>query len=124
MGTDTTAPAKRGAGSAAASDDLAPDTRLGEYRIVSKIAKGGFGTVYKAEHVVLGRLAAIKVLLPELVLSPEIAQRFEREARAANLIRHPNVVDIYDFGRLPSGQPYFVMELLAGQDLQSKIEAE
>ncbi|MGE0396868.1 MAG: serine/threonine-protein kinase [Kofleriaceae bacterium] len=106
------------------AQDLAPGNRLGEYQILSLIAKGGFGAVYKAEHVLLGRVVAIKVLHEEFGVSSEAALRFEREARAANLIRHHNVVDIFDFGRLPSGQPYFVMELLAGRDLHTKIEEE
>jgi serine/threonine-protein kinase len=99
-----------------------PGTQIGDYRILDVIAVGGFGTVYRVEHVVLGRTAALKVLHHDLGAAGDAARRFEREARAVNIIRHPNVVDIFDFGHLADGQPYFVMELLEGQDLQSRID--
>jgi serine/threonine-protein kinase len=89
--------------------------------IRDQIAVGGFGSVYRAEHVVLGREAAIKVMHPELALSPEFVERFKREAQATHLIRHPNIVDIYDFDRLPIGRPYLIMELLSGEDLGAQL---
>jgi eukaryotic-like serine/threonine-protein kinase len=86
------------------------------------IAAGGFGTVYRVEHHVLARPAALKILHPEGAGSPEVVSRFEREARAVNVIRHPNVVDIFDLGRTDDGRPYFVMELLEGIDLGNQLE--
>jgi serine/threonine-protein kinase len=87
------------------------------------IATGGFGTVYEVRHTVLDRAAALKVLHADLVSSGEAVLRFEREAKAVNQIRHRNVVDIYDFGELDNGQPYFVMELLRGDDLDIAVRS-
>jgi serine/threonine-protein kinase len=91
------------------------------YRLLGRIATGGFGTVYRAEDSVDDRLVAVKMLHPELVSSPAVVARFEREVRTVNLIRHPNVVEIYDFGEAASGRPYFVMELLAGATLRDHV---
>jgi eukaryotic-like serine/threonine-protein kinase len=102
--------------------ELAPGDRAGEYLILGTIASGGCGTVYTAEHRVLGRKAAVKVLHSQLATSPEMVERFVREARVVNRIRHPNIVDIYEFGELGDKRPYFVMELLEGTSLASIIE--
>jgi len=103
-------------------DELAPGDRAGEYLILGRIASGGCGTVYTAEHRVLARRAAVKVLHSQLASSPEMVERFVREARVVNHIRHPNIVDIYDFGELEDKRPYFVMELLEGSSLGSIVE--
>jgi serine/threonine protein kinase len=102
---------------AATPEQLAPGTLLGSYVVQSLIASGGGGMVYRAEHQVLGRQAAVKVLRREIATSPEAVARFVREAQVVNLIRHPNIVDIFEFGQLPDGRRYFVMELLEGSDL-------
>ncbi len=102
---------------------LPPGTQIGDYKVIDAIAVGGFGTVYRVEHTILGRQAALKILHRELGSRSDAARRFEREAKAVNIIQHPNVVDVFDFGYLPDGQPYFVMELLTGEDLQTRIEA-
>ncbi len=102
--------------------ELAPGDRAGEYLILGTIASGGCGTVYTAEHRVLGRKAAVKVLHSQLATSPEMVERFVREARVVNRIRHPNIVDIYEFGELHDKRPYFVMELLEGTSLASIVE--
>src|SRR3989440_8881466 len=102
--------------------ELAPGDRAGEYLILGTIASGGCGTVYTAEHRVLGRKAAVKVLHSQLASSPEMVERFVREARVVNRIRHPNIVDIYEFGELPDKRPYFVMELLGGPSLATIVE--
>jgi serine/threonine-protein kinase len=101
---------------------LAPGDRAGEYVILGTIATGGCGTVYSAEHRVLGRRAAVKVLHGSLATSPEMIERFVREARVVNRIRHPNIVDIYEFGELADRRPYFVMELLSGSSLGVVVE--
>src|SRR3954466_6720516 len=103
-------------------DALAPGDRAGEYVIMGKIAAGGCGTVYTAEHRLLGRKTAVKVLHAKLAGSPEMVERFVREAQVVNRIHHPNIVDIFDFGKLDRKQPYFVMELLEGMNLGSIIE--
>ena len=104
-----------------AAADRQPGEVIGGYRVVGAIASGGFGTVYQAEHVRLGRAVAIKVLHADGAASREVVTRFEREAQLVNLIRHPNVVDVFDFGELDDGRPYFVMELLRGVDLRELI---
>ena len=101
---------------------LAPGDDVGHWTVVGRIASGGCGAVYAARHRVLGRPAAIKVLHGELAASPAMLQRFVLEARAVNLIGHPNIVDVFDFGELPDGRPYFAMELLADDDLDRRIQ--
>src|SRR5262245_37814049 len=102
-------------------DDLPPGASAGDYVIESRVASGGCGTVYVATHALLGRRAAVKVLHGRLAASPQMVERFVREARAANIIRHPGIVDIFEFGALSDGRPYFVMELLEGTDLDTLL---
>ncbi|HTM22797.1 MAG TPA: protein kinase [Kofleriaceae bacterium] len=96
---------------------------VGNYRIEAKIAEGGMGAVYRAAHNLLDKAAAVKVLRPELSSSREVVQRFFTEARAATSVRHPGIVEIYDFGHLSSGVAYIVMELLAGESLAARLAA-
>ena len=93
----------------------------GRYRILRRLGQGGMATVYAAEHAEIGRPCAIKVLSPAYASDPESVERFLREARASSKIRHPNVIEIFDFGR-SDGLVFFVMELLDGEDLLSRIE--
>ena len=102
-------------------DELRPGTMAGAYVLEKSLASGGGGTVYEARHRLLGRIAAVKVLRRELATSPRMVARFLREALAVNLIKHPAIVDIYEFGELPDGRPYYVMELLSGTDLRSLL---
>ena len=92
-------------------------TSIGNYRIERLIGEGGMGKVYLAEHPSIGRQAAVKVLTPTEAGDPQIVSRFILEARAANAIRHPNIVDVYDSGVLAGGTPYIVMEYLEGETL-------
>jgi serine/threonine-protein kinase len=94
---------------------------VNNYRVVSLLGEGGMGSVYLAEHPVIGRKAAIKVLRRELVEDASLVERFVNEARAANAIRHPNIIEIIDVGRLPSGVPYLMMEFLEGTSLAACI---
>jgi serine/threonine-protein kinase len=95
-------------------------TILGKYRIVDLIGRGGMGIVYRAEHIDLGMLRALKTLAPEWVDHPLAQTRFLKEARAAARISHPHVVKIFDSGS-HDGLPFFVMEYLEGEDLASAL---
>src|SRR3569623_355475 len=95
---------------------------VGNYRIIEPLGEGGMGTVFRVEHVVLGRPYALKVLRSRVVeKDATAAQRFLREARAASRVRHPNIVDFFDFGYLADGRPYFVMELCEGESLTDRV---
>jgi serine/threonine-protein kinase len=104
---------------------LNPGNVLGQYRIVEIIATGGMGTVYRAEHVRLGRTVALKVLKEEFGRYRELLSRFVTEARAVNAIDHENLLEITDVAEeKASGLHYIVMEHLRGRDLRDLIEAE
>jgi serine/threonine protein kinase len=93
----------------------------GRYEVLSVIGEGGMGTVYEVRHAALGKRFALKALRKELAQDSEIAARFIQEARTAAAVSHPGLVEITDFGRLESGQVYFVMELLEGQALAALL---
>lgn len=97
-------------------------TLFGNYRAVRKLGEGGMGVVYEAEHQKIGHRAAVKILKRELALDEEYAQRFLNEARAVNIIRHPGLVEIFDYGKLPDGTLFYVMEFLQGASLASRME--
>ena len=97
-------------------------SHIGQYRILRKIGVGGMGTVYLGEHILLGRRAAIKTLLPALSVQSEIVERFFTEARATSKITDHGVVQIFDFGYHVDGTAYIVMELLEGESLQTRID--
>ncbi len=94
---------------------------FGSYRIVHRIGEGGMGEVYLAEHMHMQRMAAIKVLRPQYAANVELVERFFAEARSANLINHPAIVEIYDCATLPDGSAYIVMEYLEGQTLGAAL---
>jgi serine/threonine-protein kinase len=94
---------------------------FGNYRVTQLIGEGGMGVVYLAEHPGIGRRAAVKVLRPGLTDNPELTKRFFNEARAANAIRHPGIVEVFDCGTTPSGTSYIVMELLEGENLSARL---
>ena len=96
-------------------------TIVGQYKITAKLGEGGIGAVYMAEHTLIGRKAAIKTLLPEYSDKKEIVERFFNEARAATSVRHPGIVEIYDFGYQPDGTAFIVMELLPGESLGTRL---
>ena len=96
---------------------------LNNYEVVSLLGEGGMGTVYLALHPIMGRKAAVKVLKPELARDESLVTRFFNEARAANAIRHPNIIDIIDVGMLPEDNvPYMLMEFLEGESLAGRLE--
>jgi serine/threonine-protein kinase len=94
------------------------------YRVVRQIGAGGMGAIYEAEQTILGRKVALKVTWPQPGGEAMAAKRFLREARAASQIEHRNVVKISDFGELPGGATYYVMEYLEGRDLSQLLKAE
>ena len=96
-------------------------TTIGNYRVTAQLGEGGMGIVYLAEHPAIGRKAAIKVLHPRLASDPEVVSRFFHEARASNAIRHPNIVEAYDYGTRPDGAPYIIMEYLEGESLAARL---
>jgi serine/threonine protein kinase len=104
----------------AAAPDATPDRAgrmAGEYRLGRKLGEGGFGTVYEAEHPLLKRRAAVKVLHRVAEQDSEAVQRFISEAQAVNQIRSPHIVDIFSFGQLADGRHFYVMDLLEGEPL-------
>jgi serine/threonine-protein kinase len=97
---------------------------FGSYRCIQQLGEGGMGIVYLAQHALLGRRVAVKVLRPEHTRNPEIVDRFFTEARATTLIHHPGLVDIFDFGHADGGSVYIVMELLEGESLAARLKRE
>ncbi len=103
------------------SPGLRPGTPIGEYVVADKLGEGGFGAVYRAEHPLIGKQVAIKVLSKRHSDDPTVVSRFVGEARAVNEINHSHIVDVFGFGRLPDGRFYYVMELLDGEPLDRLI---
>ena len=101
--------------------DLPPGARFGPYEIVSAIAAGGMGEVYRGRDTRLQREVAVKVLPRGVATDPERVRRFQQEARAAGVLNHPNVTALYDVGT-QDGTPYVVSELLEGQTLRQRID--
>src|SRR5262245_23729935 len=111
-------------GSLAAEDGIAPGARperLGDYRILREIGRGGMGVVYEAEQESLGRRVALKVLSAGSLLDPKQVRRFEREAKAAARLHHTNIVPVFGVG-CQEGHHYFVMQFIAGLGLDAVLE--
>src|ERR1051325_5865890 len=97
---------------------------VGAYCILKELGVGGMGAVYLAEHKLLGRRAAIKVLLPRLSVDQPSVERFFQEARAVSAIKNPGIVEVYDFGyheTRGARRAYIVMELLEGESMTRRI---
>lgn len=95
-----------------------------DFEIVRKLGKGSMASVYLAREKSLGRLVAVKVLLPGRATEETARRRFEREARAAASLVHPNVVQVYRFGRLADETPYLVMRFVKGRTMEERLKAE
>ena len=98
-------------------------TMLGSYRITGELSRGGMGAVYRAQHSVLERAVAVKLLRSDLSTNQELVTRFINEAKAASAIRHPGIIEVLDFGHADDGRAYLVMEFLEGQSLSHRIES-
>ncbi len=96
--------------------------QLGQYRLRRRIGSGGMGEVYLAEHQLLKRPCALKLIRRGHATDPEVFERFEREVRLTATLSHPNTVEIYDYGRTEDGTYYYVMEYLPGLSLEELVE--
>ena len=106
-----------------ADPDVAEGQIVGEYQVEAKIGQGGFGTVYRATHPLIGKVVAIKVLGRRFSVDPDMVARFVAEARAVNQIRHRNIIDIFSFGQLEDGRHYYMMEYLDGEPLDQRLDS-
>jgi serine/threonine-protein kinase len=103
-----------------------PDPRItqvldGKYRLDASLGQGGMGTIYSATHLMLDKPVAVKLIKPDLVTSPDVVRRFQREARAASRLSHPNIAAAYDLGQTDDGTLYIAMELVSGSSLKDVI---
>lgn len=114
---DAAGPCPRDGTERDATHDPLLGTKIGDYQLVAMIGEGGMGRVYRAIHPTIGAQVAVKVLADELILDPEMAERFIAEAKIANLVRHDGLVNVIGIGVLPDGQPYQIMEYLHGCSL-------
>jgi serine/threonine-protein kinase len=96
----------------------------GRYRLVAHIASGGMGAIFRAEHVHLRKDVALKVLRPDLTASPDLVERFRREAEIAATLEHENIVRVTDFGRSPEGWLFLAMEFLEGESLFERLRRD
>ena len=109
---------------ASGQQDAKLGTLIDRYRLVAKLGEGGMGVVYRAEHTLIGRPVALKVLHPDLARNPQAVDRFFREARAANEIASEHIVEVTDFGRTDDDANFLVMEFLTGIGLSDLLKRE
>src|SRR4051794_26645897 len=96
-------------------------TIAGRYVIESVLGEGGMATVYRARHKLVDRPCAVKIMSPSLARDRVVRERFRREAKAAQKLAHPNIIEIFDHGDTEDGTSYLVMELLRGESLADRI---
>src|SRR5262252_2073798 len=104
--------------------DARTGTTVGKYKLREIVGRGGMGVVYRGEHVYIGKEVAVKILHDGYGGRDESIKRFLREARAASLINHPNIVDVTDFGKSNDGTVFFVMEYLHGEPLDAVLSRD
>jgi serine/threonine-protein kinase len=107
--------------------DVSEARELGSYRLAEQLGRGGMGEVWRADHRMLARPAAVKLIRPDMLMGvgedrETLVRRFEREAQATALLRSPHTIELYDFGVTPEGSLYYVMELLDGLDMQTLVD--
>jgi serine/threonine-protein kinase len=102
--------------------EVAEARRLGQYHLRQRIAAGGMGEVYLAEHRFLKRPCAVKLIGPDVMADPNAQARFEREVQITAALSHPNIVEVYDYGRAEDGTYYYVMEYLTGLSLEELVQ--
>ena len=102
--------------------EAAEARRLGQYHLRERIGAGGMGEVYLAEHRLLKRPCAVKLIRPEAMADPKTQARFEREVQMTASFSHPNIVEVYDYGRSEDGTYYYVMEYLPGLSLEELVQ--
>ena len=106
------------------NDPLIGTEVAGRYKVIKRLGEGGMGQVYLAMHEVIEKKVALKVLRPEYSEKPDIVTRFQQEAISASRIKHPNVLEVFDFGQLENNGCFFLaMEFLEGRDLSEEISA-
>src|SRR5579862_8157708 len=123
-GGNVSAPRARDLRTLNTQESLAGRVLAGRFAIESLIGSGAMGAVYRARHVGLDKLVAVKVLHRDAASNPTFAARLRREAKAASRLDHPNSVRVIDFGEEPDGLLYIAMELLDGVDLESLLQLE
>ncbi|MFU8804673.1 MAG: serine/threonine protein kinase, partial [Bradymonadaceae bacterium] len=97
------------------------DVIEGRYHLKEIVSRGGMGIIMRAEHILMQRDVAIKLMHPHILADEVMVARFERETQLATLFNHPNLVRVYDFGRTEEGVSFLVMELLEGEDLKNYL---
>src|SRR6478609_880628 len=102
-------------------DPMIGTLAAGRYRIQKLLGEGGMGQVYLAEHVAIEKRVALKILRSEFAAKGDIVTRFQQEAISASRIKHPNVLDVFDFGQLENGRFFLAMEFLEGNDLADEL---
>ncbi|HEY9786631.1 MAG TPA: protein kinase [Candidatus Obscuribacterales bacterium] len=105
-------------------DPLIGTVLAGNYEILEVLGHGGMGVVYRGKHTLMERVVAIKMLQSQLISDTNSVKRFQQESKAAAKLKHPHIIDVYDFGISPAGQPYIVMEFLEGTPLSDLIKRE
>ncbi|MGH9311474.1 MAG: serine/threonine-protein kinase, partial [Vicinamibacterales bacterium] len=95
-----------------------------KYRLEQLLGRGGMGAVYRARDMRLDRLVALKIVRAELLGDPEARRRFRREAQIVARLQHPGIVSVFDYGTVPHGAAYLVMELVRGEDLRRVLVRE
>jgi serine/threonine-protein kinase len=105
----------------AESVDLLGEVLDGNYRATRYVGRGAMGTIYEATQLRLNKRVALKVISRDLAGNPVALERFRREAEVTSQLGHPHIVNVFDFGTTPSGEPYMAMEFLEGEDLEARL---